>query len=108
MSRAAEIAALRALGFSLTQVAVLAGDPQGLEAALASHQATLEGRRTRHLGDTVETVRGLRDDLARGRAPTAVDLARPLAPAAELSVAFDIPLPWGGERFELRDIRSLN
>uniref|UniRef100_UPI0031DE4F28 MerR family transcriptional regulator n=1 Tax=Inquilinus sp. TaxID=1932117 RepID=UPI0031DE4F28 len=40
MHRAGEIAALRALGFSLAQVArVLQGDPQGLEPALAAHQA---------------------------------------------------------------------
>src|SRR5678815_4683383 len=49
MDRSAEIAALRALGFSLAQVArVLKGDPQGLEPTLAAHQATLEGR-IRHL-----------------------------------------------------------
>jgi hypothetical protein len=35
-------------------------------------------------------------------------LARLLGPAAELSVAFDLPWPWGGEQFELRDIRPLN
>ncbi|HZA66301.1 MAG TPA: MerR family transcriptional regulator [Geminicoccaceae bacterium] len=108
MGRAAEIAALRALGFSLAQVArVLDGDPQDLEPALAVHQATLEGR-IRQLVDTVEKVRGLRDDLARGQAPTAREVARLLAPASELSVAFDLPWPWGGERFELREIRPLN
>ena len=108
MARAAEIAALRALGFSLAQVArVLEGDPQGLEPALAAHQATLEGR-LRQLAGAVEKVRGLRADLAQGQAPTAGELARLLAPAAELSVAFDLPWPWGGERFELRDIRPLN
>ena len=53
-------------------------------------------------------MRALRGDLARGQAPTAGDLARLLRPAAELSVAFDLPWPWGGERFELRDIRPLN
>jgi len=31
-----------------------------------------------------------------------------LGPAAELSVAFDLPWPWGGEHFELRDMRPLN
>lgn len=108
MARAAEIAALRALGFSLAQVArVLAGDPKGLEGALASHQTTLEGR-IRQLAHMVERVRGLRDDLACGRAPTVGDLARLSTPAHEFGVAFDLPWPWGGERFELRDIRSLN
>ena len=38
MARAGEIAALRALGLSLAQVArVLGGDSQGLEPALAAH-----------------------------------------------------------------------
>jgi DNA-binding transcriptional MerR regulator len=107
MGRAAEIAALRGLGFSLAQVArVLQGDCQGLEPALAAHQAILEDR-LRALVAMVETVRGLRADLARGQAPSAGELARLLAPT-ELSVAFDLPWPWGGERFELRDIRSLN
>jgi DNA-binding transcriptional MerR regulator len=45
MARAAEIVALRALGFSLSQILrVLADDPRGLEPALAAHQAILEGR----------------------------------------------------------------
>lgn len=108
MSRASEIAALRALGFSLAQVArVLKGDSQGLEPALAAHQTTLEAR-LRDLVAAVEKVRGLRGDLARGRAPTVGDLARLLAPAPGLNVAFDLPWPWGGERFALHDIRPLN
>src|SRR6185503_2262421 len=108
MSRASEIAALRALGFSLAQVArVLKGDPQGLEPTLAAHQTTLEAR-LRDLVAAVEKVRGLRCDLARGCAPTVGDLARLLAPAPGLNVAFDLPWPWGGERFALHDIRPLN
>jgi hypothetical protein len=35
-------------------------------------------------------------------------LVRLLAPTNEPVVAFDLPWPWGGERFELRDIRPLN
>ena len=108
MTRAAEVAALRGLGFSLAQVArVLEGDAQGLEPALGTHQATLEDR-IRQLAGVVEKVRSLRADLAQGQAPTAKELARLLEPAADLSVAFDLPWPWGGERFELREIRALN
>lgn len=108
MSQASEIAALRKLGFSLAQVArVLRGDLQGLEPALALHQATLE-ERIRELAATVGKVRVLRDDLARGRMPTTGDLAQLLAPAPRLHVAFDLPWPWGGERFELSDIGPLN
>jgi DNA-binding transcriptional MerR regulator len=107
MARAAEVAALRALGLSLAQVArVLGGDPQGLEPALAAHQAALEGR-ARQLAETVERVRGLRADLADGQAPAAADLARLLQPAAGPAVAFDLPWPWGAERFELRGVRPL-
>lgn len=107
MGRAAEIAALRALGFSLAQVArVLQGDPQGLEPALAAHQAALEGR-LRQLAGTIERVRGLRDGLARGRVPAAGELARLVGPEAGPSIAFDLPWPWGGERFELGPIRPL-
>ena len=108
MARAAEIAALRALGLSLAQVArVLKGDARGLEPALAAHQASLEGQ-IRQLAGAIEKVRGLRADLAQGQTPAAGDLARLLEPAAELRVAFDLPWPWGGERFELRDVRALN
>jgi DNA-binding transcriptional MerR regulator len=108
IARAAEIVALRALGLSLSQIArVLGDDPQGLEPALAAHQATLEGR-IRQLADTVEKVRNLRAGLAQGKPPTARELVRLFEPTAEFSVAFDLPWPWGGERFELRDVRPLN
>jgi DNA-binding transcriptional MerR regulator len=108
MARVAEIAALRELGLSLSQVArVLGGDSGSLEPALAAHQAALEGR-VHHLVAVVEKVRRLRADLGNGQAPSAGELARLVRPAAKFSVAFDLPWPWGGERFELQDIRSLN
>jgi DNA-binding transcriptional MerR regulator len=108
MARAAEIVDLRALGLSLAQVVrVMDGDPQSLEPALAAHQATLEGQ-ARQLTETVEKVRTLRTDLAQGQAPDAGDLARMVHSKGEISVAFDLPWPWGGERFELSDIRPLN
>ena len=108
MARAAEIVALRALGLSLSQVArVLGDDPQGLEPALAAHQAILEGR-IRELATVVEKVRDLRVGLAQGKSPTSRELVRLLGPFAEFSVAFDLPWPWGGERFELSDVRPLN
>lgn len=108
MARAAEIATLRALGLSLAQVArVLAGDPKDLEPALAAHQASLEDR-GRQLAEVVDKVAGLRAGLARGQAPAAADLARLTTPSAGPTVAFDLPWPWGGERFELSDIRPLS
>jgi DNA-binding transcriptional MerR regulator len=107
MTRAGQIVALRALGLSLAQVAqVLGGDALALEPALAAHQATLE-QQGRHLAGLVETVRALRAGLAQGQAPDAEDLARLLAPTARPSVAFDLPWPWGGEPFALRDIPPL-
>jgi DNA-binding transcriptional MerR regulator len=108
MSRVAEIAALRELGLSLSKVArVLGGDSESLEPALAAHQAVLEGR-VRQFADAVDKVRRLRADITGGRAPAARELARPLRPARKFSAVFDLPWPWGGERFELHDVRSLN
>lgn len=108
MRRAGEIVALRALGFNLTQLArVLKGDPEGLGPALAAHQAVLEGRLCQIAG-VIEKVARLRGGLARGEAPTAGELARLTAPGGALSVAFDLPWPWGGERFELAQVRALN
>jgi DNA-binding transcriptional MerR regulator len=108
MARAAEIVALRTLGLSLAQVAqVLMGDPRCLEPALAAHEIALEGQAWR-LAGLIEKVRGLRTTLAQGQALAAGELARLVRPASVLTVAFVLPWPWGGESFELRDIRPLN
>jgi DNA-binding transcriptional MerR regulator len=105
MALAGEIVALRALGLSLIQIGqVLGGEARVLESALAAHQAALE-RQGRQLAGVVEKIRELRAGLARGRTPEVGDLARLLAPGP--SVAFDLPWPWGGEPFELRDITPL-
>lgn len=107
MARAGQIVALRALGLSLVRIAdVVNGDAQALEPALAAHQAALE-QQGRRLAQAVEKVRELRAGLARGRTPDAEDLARLLAPTVRPSVAFDLPWPWGGEPFALRDIPPL-
>jgi hypothetical protein len=108
MTRVTEIVALRELGLSLGQVArVLRGDATGLESAMAAHQAVLEGR-LHQLADVVEKVRRLRADLAGGETPATGDLALLMKPASAVSVAFELPWPWGGEPFELRDVRPLN
>lgn len=107
MERAGEIVALRRLGLSVSQVGrVLHADPQALASALALHQASLEGR-IHALGIMARKVREWRDGLARGRMPTAGEMAQLLAPGSGGHVAFDLPWPWGGERFELREIRAL-
>jgi DNA-binding transcriptional MerR regulator len=108
MARAAEIVTLRALGLSLAQIERVPGDdPQALAPALAAHQATLEGR-IRQLAGTVEKVRDIRAGLAQGKSPTTSELMHLLRPNPEFNVAFDLPWPWGGERFELSDVRPLN
>ena len=108
MRRAGEIVALRALGFSLAQVArVLEGDSNGLEPALAAHQIVLEDR-LRQLVGTIEIVGKLRNDLVAGKAPTAGELARLTAREPDFTVAFALPYPWGGERFEVGRVRPLN
>jgi DNA-binding transcriptional MerR regulator len=107
MARAAEIVALRALGLSLAQVVqVLAGEASSLEPALATHQSVLE-QRLHQLAGTVDKVRALRAGLLRGEAPAIGELPRLLRSESEIGVAFDLPWPWGGERFELTGIRPL-
>lgn len=108
MQRGAEIVALRALGLSLAQVAgVLEGQADGLELTLAAHQSVLEGR-ARQLAGTIERVRDLRANLEGGQKPTLEELTRLRDAAAELSIEFELPWPWGGELFKLRDVRPLN
>lgn len=108
IARGREIIALRKLGLSLTQVArVLAGDTHDLSPALAAHQAVLESR-LRQIAHTLEKVRSLRVDLAKGTAQGLGDLTRLISPTVECSAAFELPWPWGGEHFELHDIRALN
>lgn len=92
LARAAEVAALRALGLSLAQVAnVLGGDARSLSDALATHEAAL-GRDIQDLVGKVDKVRAIRADLARGRMPDDGELTRLLAPAAA-GVAFNLPWP---------------
>jgi DNA-binding transcriptional MerR regulator len=108
MRRAAEVAALRGLGFSLAQVRrVLDGDSRDLEPALARHQASLE-HELGQISRAVTEVRKLRDALLAGAAPTLDELSRLSGAPVEPVIAFDLPWPWGGERFELRDVRALN
>lgn len=98
IERAARIIALRALGLNLSQVArVLDSDPRSVDVALAAHEQALE-KEMRRLASTMEKVRSLRSDLA-GHVPAA---------AEQFAVAFDLPWPWAGERFELSDIRPIN
>ena len=108
MARAHDIVSLRALGLSLAQVArVLGGDPGDLESGLAAHEARLLTQ-AQQIASTLDKVRRIRSDVARGQAPALADLAHVMDTSTRLAVAFDLPWPWGGELFELSDIRPLN
>ena len=108
MARLGEIAALRALGLSLAQVKrLLRGDGAGLEPALATHQTVLEAE-LRRIAMAVETVRAVRNELAAGEPPAIAELVRLAGRGEAPVVAFELPWPWGGERFEVRDVRPVN
>lgn len=92
LDRAAQIVALRALGLSLAQIArALEGAPSSLDLALAAHEQALTSQ-MRQLADTIGKVRTSRI----GRT------AR-----LDMSVSFELPWPWAGERFELTGIQPL-
>ena len=107
MMRGAKVVMLRTLGLSLAEVAsVLNGDPPGLRAALASHETLLDTQ-IHELVGKLDKVRALQADLARGQMPHDGQLTK-LLNRTQPSVAFELPWPWAGEWFELRDIRPLN
>jgi DNA-binding transcriptional MerR regulator len=102
MARAARIVEMRALGLALREIAhALAGDPRTLEQALAAHEAVLH-ERARDLGEAVHRLRRMR----AGLAPPA-DASHPARRPAGTIVAFDLPWPWGGERFAVREVAPL-
>ncbi|WP_225648140.1 MerR family transcriptional regulator [Bradyrhizobium australafricanum] len=108
MARGAEIVELRALGLSIGEVArILSGDAVILGRVLAAHEAALEVR-IRQCGDSIAKLRRLRADLGGGRMPATGDIIGAVRTRPAIGVAFDLPWPWGGERFELRDIKRLN
>lgn len=108
MARAADIVALRALGLSLAQIQhVLQGRTDALQPALAAHEARLEAQ-ARQLAAALEQVRRLQADLVRGQTPVAGELSQLTGVGAAPAVAFELPWPWGGERFVLRTLQPLN
>ena len=108
MARCAEIVELRTLGLSLAEVArILDGDADTLARVLAAHEAALEAR-VRQCGDSIARVRRLRAELDRGKLPATREVIGAIAARPAIGVAFDLPWPWGGERFELRDVKPLN
>ena len=107
MVRAGQIASLRGLGLSLAQVGrVLEGDSGALECALAAHEERLADQ-AQEIANTLSRVRRLRSGLVQGQSPT-TELVVALDAGTRLAVSFDLPWPWNGERFEMRDILSIN
>ncbi len=108
MARCAEIVALRALGLGVSEVArILDGDAASLGHVLAAHEVALEAR-IRQCGDSIARVRQLRAELGAGKMPATRAIIGAVRTQPAISVAFDLPWPWGGERFELRDVKLLN
>jgi DNA-binding transcriptional MerR regulator len=111
MTRAADIVALRALGLGLAQVAqALKGDPHTLGLLLATQETSLKDE-MHDLLRKLDKLGELRAELARGRLPADAlpQLLHPLLHSAnDINVSVELPWPWGGERFELRNIRPLN
>jgi DNA-binding transcriptional MerR regulator len=108
MARCAEIVELRALGLSIREVArVLKGDADIVGRVLSAHEAALE-ERIRQSGTSLAGVRRLRAELGRGKLPAIRDVIAAVRARPAVSVAFELLWPWGGECFELRDIKLLN
>jgi DNA-binding transcriptional MerR regulator len=108
LARVREIIALRALGLSLAQInSVLEGDGMNLKEALTAHESVLEDR-IGELASTIRRLREMKSELSRGKMPAVSTLADVLQTRPDIRAAFDLPWPWGGEHFEIRDVRALN
>ena len=108
LTRAADVVALRGLGLSLGEVErVLGGDGRELSAALATQQTVIEAR-VQSLGLALGRVRALRGELAKGQTPDLCALHQLDGQADGPDVAFDLPWPWGGERFALSRLARLS
>lgn len=106
MTRAAVIVSLRDVGLTLAQIAlVLCGGAIDLETVFTAQEAKIEGE-ARRLADAQARIRALKAALARGEAPALAALS-PRSRKAKVRVAFELPWPWGGERFELNEILPL-
>lgn len=108
LDRGRDIVALRALGLSLAQVAgALAGKSDDLDAALARREAELQAEFI-HVRQSVERLRALRDDLARGQVLPDGEWQGALGMnVAAPALSIELPWPWNGERFELPELGRL-
>lgn len=93
MERGAEIVRLRKLELSLADIAeLLRAGPDDRDTLLARYRLRLEAER-RRLEATLRSIASAGVDQA--------DLRYTFHPASSEAVAFDLPWPWGGERFAL-------
>ncbi|WP_176085983.1 MerR family transcriptional regulator [Martelella sp. HB161492] len=107
MTRAREIAALRALGLGLAAISrIMTGDGAELEPVLARHQRTLETELA-GLADTIARLAELRSDIASGVSPDIAAVIRLTGTRTEPAIAFPLPWPWDGELFELADMKPI-
>jgi len=56
----------------------------------------------------LDKLRSIRADLAHDQMPSDGELTGLVDRSTEISAAFELPWPWGGEWFEVRDLRPLN
>jgi len=108
IERAATIVSLRSLGLSLAQVArALDGDASSLKAGLAAREEQLV-LQSAHIEATLQKLRALSHDVNLQRELDVSALQAAIGGNAEMSVGFELPWPWAGEWFELRDFGPLN
>lgn len=107
MARLSQVEALRALGLTLGQTAkLLAGDAGGLGQVLAIHQQALE-LQMQGLAVSLQKVANVRSDLMQGKTASLGEIVQLAGLSTEPALAFDLPWPWGGERFELREVKPV-
>jgi DNA-binding transcriptional MerR regulator len=105
MERAKDIVSLRKLGLGIAEIsALIDADPSFRGAALARHQSRLESQ-MRQLGGTLREIDEARSGLRT--CPKAQSSDDPAIPRGQTAVSFDLPWPWGGERFSLLEPPSL-
>ncbi len=108
MQKARKVVDLRALGLTLAEIArALRGETAALSRVLERHETAL-GERARRLQETIVHVRRTRLELERGSQPAPADLRQAVRSTSPYAVAFDLPWPWGGERFVFDAVSPLN
>lgn len=105
LARAGDVVALRRLGLSLMEVERVLGGAQGeLSQALDAHAMVLRARQ-QGLAEAIAKVEQMRHALAEGRTPCLAGLLE--TERGGPVVAFELPWPWGGETFCLRQLAPL-